>query len=423
MSPAPLQSLADFAAQYPATGRRVVAFSGGLDSTVLLHAALRAGLAPRAIHINHGLHPAASAWQAHCESLCAHWEVPLRVLAVAVEVAGQGPEAAAREARYAAFAAELEAGDQLLLAHHRDDQVETLLLRALRGAGLEGLAGMPRRRPLGEAVLYRPLLDLPRSALESYARAHGLSWIEDGSNEDLRFDRNYLRREVLPRIAARWPGYRQTLARSADQLRQVAEAMPAAPLEDCTSVLGEPGFSTASLPAQRFARARAIRGWLATHGLAAPPAARLESFLDQLDGGRGAQLRGDGYLLERFRDAVFHRVELPPPATVPVAIKPGETVVIAGVGAVRLMGDPGMQSPAPELRWRSGGEGLLREDGTHQSLKNLFQECAVPPWWRARVPLLYSGDELLAAGPFRRAALPAAGALELHWEPAGELGR
>ena len=186
-----------------------VALSGGLDSTVLLHLLVQLrkthSLPPiTAVHVHHGLQAAADAWPAHCQALCKGLGVPLQVIAVQVQ-AGASVERAARDARYQAFTAISGAGEVLLLGQHRDDQAETLLFRLLRGAGVSGLAGMPRQRRLGAGHLCRPLLDVSRAQLESYARAQGLSWIEDPSNSQTDFSRNFLRHEVLPVLARRWP--------------------------------------------------------------------------------------------------------------------------------------------------------------------------------------------------------------------------
>lgn len=393
-----------------------VAFSGGLDSTVLLHLARRRGLEPRAVHIHHGLHPDADAWQSHCERVCAAWELPLEVCRVNVVDIGHGPEAAARDARMQRFRALLGPGDTLLLAQHQDDQVETLLLRALRGAGLEGLGAMAPSRPLGAGRLCRPLLDQPRQALHDYARTEGLQWIEDGSNADLRFDRNYLRHEILPRIEARWPGYRSTLARSAAQLRAAAAALPVEELERRRSPVGDPGFALATLPADSEAAKRALRAWLRELRVPPPPARRLEVFLSQLRAGRGAQLRCGAYLLQRYRDAVYCYLALPPVTALERPISAGLPLQIPGIGSVVLEGASHASGPW-SLRTRRGGERLLQPGGTHLSLKTLFQGLGIPPWWRDRVPLLYRGEVLQLVGPYRRSPEPGAAALRLRWQP------
>lgn len=395
-----------------------VAFSGGLDSTVLLHAlARRRPPSLTAVHVNHGLQPAAAQWQRHCAAVCAGLAVPFESHAVQVRDHDAGPEAAARAARYRCFEALLAPGDWLLQGHHLDDLAETLLLRLLRGAGPEGLAGMPRRRALGAGQLLRPFLELPRAALADYAAHWHLHWVDDPSNRDTRLDRNYLRREVLPLIETRWPGYRRTFARSAAQLAASAAALPVPALAPCRSSAGDPGFRLASLPAPPL-DAAALRRWLRALCLDMPPAARLADFLAQLRGGRGAQLRLGERVLERYRDGVYCRRVLPPPPGGPLSLVPGRTLAVPGAGRVRLRAAaPVAAAPALQLRFRRGGERLATADGRHLRLKTLFQDRALPPWWRDRVPLLFAGDELLAVGALRRAPRAAAAGLTLAWAP------
>lgn len=199
-----------------------IAFSGGLDSTVLLHLLAdyaRSHAAPplRAVHVHHGLQAAADAWPAHCKAVCANLGIALEVIHVQVSP-GASLEQAARDARYAAFQQTLGPGDILFTGQHCDDQAETLLLRLLRGAGLRGLAAMPWQRPLGQGSLVRPLLGCARQQLQAYAQARGLAWIDDPSNADTRFARNFLRREVMPQLQQRWPQVGQNFARAAEHL-------------------------------------------------------------------------------------------------------------------------------------------------------------------------------------------------------------
>ena len=216
--------VAAFLRRHPPGERLAVAYSGGLDSTVLLHllAGLRGEHAYRlsAVHVHHGLLPAAEAWVAHCERQCAALGVPLRVERVSVGRAGRGLEAAAREARYRVFAG-LDV-DTLALAHQRDDQAETVLLQLMRGGGVKGLAAMPAARALGGITLLRPLLETTRAEIEAHARTHGLSWVEDESNDDVRLRRNAIRRHLLPMLARTFPDAVQTLARAAGQFAEQA---------------------------------------------------------------------------------------------------------------------------------------------------------------------------------------------------------
>jgi tRNA(Ile)-lysidine synthase len=417
-----------------------VAFSGGLDSTVLLHlvqswrAAHPEAPALSAIHINHGLQAGADDWQRHCEAQCRDLQLPCvtRVVDVPAEAS---KEAAARDARYRAFEEELPPDAVLLMAHQLDDQIETFFLRLLRGAGVEGLAGMPRQRALGCGLLVRPLLDCARTELERYAACHGLAFVTDPSNLNTAMDRNFLRADVLPLLASRWPAYRQSVAR-AISLSASAAATLASSVgvpETVHSKMGDPGVRVARIleSAPDIAAAR-LRAWLAAQGCRAPDHAALAEFLRQLrvaavDG--CPRLDSGSYVLQRFRDAVY----LLPADVAPAQqlnLVPGERCVVPGVGALRVQ--PGANAalallPEEQLtvRWRRGGERcrLPGRAGSH-SLKTLLQEWGVPPWWRDRMPLLYLGDELLAIGDlaqcessrWRSAAEPGERLWYLYWE-------
>ena len=393
-----------------------VGFSGGLDSTVLLHLLQRwRGQRPdapalTAIHVNHQLQSAADEWQLHCEWLCRMLDVPLLCTRAEVERSGAGLEAAARDARYRQFTAQLQAGEVLFLAHHLDDQVETFFLRLLRGSGIHGLAAMAETRPLGHGLLARPLLGLPRSALQAYATAQGLTWVEDPSNADSGLDRNYLRRDILPRLAERWPGYRQTISRASAHLAgagaALARALPAP--DTLHSVTGDPGLPAAALCFPLPGEASlTLRHWLQRGGLPAPDQASLDEFLRQLRHASpeaGPRLACSAYTLQRYRDGVYL---LPEPGPLPsgeVELAPGLLREVPGVGRIGLepVAREGLLLASGErlaVRWRSGGERCRpRGRAGSATLKKLLQEAAVPPWWRERVPLFYLGDELLAGG-------------------------
>lgn len=410
-----MQSLAATLAQCTAAERWFVAFSGGLDSSVLLHLLVRwcesqaAPPALCALHVDHGLQEASSEWAGQCRRLGEQLGVPVRVLQGSVQPQGRGLEAAARDTRYALLAGQLAPGDVLFTAHHLDDQVETFFLRLMRGAGIAGLAAMPDERPLGAGRMLRPLLDHSRHQLRAYAGQHGLRWIEDPSNADTSLDRNYLRREVLPRLEARWPAYRRTVARAAGHLaaaqQQFAAEMPAA--EPRVSVCGDPGLSLDSLRRSGPDAAHTLREWLRSLGLPAPDRAVQGEFLRQLrEGGADAAPRLDtgAYRLQRYQDAVYL---LPADTAAPTGdwtMRPGAPpLAIPAVGRVQLRpASHGFRLQPGEilsLRRRRGGERcrpLGRRGST--SLKQVLQEAGVPPWWRSRVPLLYLDGELLAIG-------------------------
>ena len=347
--------------------------------------------------------------------------MPLRTLGVRVENRGQGLEAAAREARYACFEGELGRGDVLLLGQHRDDQAETVLLRLLRGAGPEGLAAMPRERALGRARLIRPFLSLPRATLQDYNSAHNLPLVRDPGNADVRHDRAFLRREILPRLAARWPACAERLASAADLLREQGELLAVPPLARACSATGDPGFTLASLPQQAPLAACALRRWLRELGLPMPARAQLAEFLRQLRGGGGASLHTRAWRLARYRRAVYvyapmleHREPAP---ALPVVV--GLPLTLPGSGEVLVQGvAAGLEL---RLRRRRPGDALRGADGHRKALKNLFQQHAVPPWWRARLPLLVAvsagAEELLCVGGIARSASATARGLSLRWSP------
>ena len=237
-------------------GPLAVAFSGGMDSSVLLHALARSPVARarglRAIHVDHGLHADSENWATHCREIVTRLDMPLQVISVRVDrAAGTGLEDAARRARHAAFAGELRPGEILALAQHRGDQAETVLLKLLRGAGPEGLGAMRSLRECGKGYLWRPLLDLPRAALHEYAQVHGLRWIEDPSNAQTHLSRNFLRHEILPRLATQWPQAEAALAHSARWLRAAADYIDT---QSAAALVGLRGNEPATLD---------WRGWLA----------------------------------------------------------------------------------------------------------------------------------------------------------------
>ncbi|WP_348635714.1 tRNA lysidine(34) synthetase TilS [Cupriavidus sp. AcVe19-1a] len=405
-----------------------MALSGGRDSVALLHAACAAtqGTAARvvALHVHHGLQDAADEWDRFCEGVCAQWQVGYFVRRVTVrQAAGEGVEAAARRARYAALAAMCaDSGARLLLfAHHQDDQVETVLLRLFRGAGVAGMAGMPAMRPLDAhsgVMLLRPWLDVSRDEIDAYCAANALRWIDDPSNADARYARNALRAH-LPALVSAFPALRANVAQAAahfaqaselmDQLAAAALARLAHPGRDADT-LAE--LDLAGLRALPAAQADAVlRLWLRDLGTRAPSTARLAAMRAQLvshEGGEPA-IAHDGLVLRRFRDRVLACT--PPPVQPPIAVSldwRGEDriVVPAWRGELRFFRDDSFGVPEAVLRQplrlapRAGGERLvLRPGGPARALKQACQEAGIPAWRRAWLPLLWAGDTLvLAAG-------------------------
>ena len=412
-------------------GRRVlVGFSGGLDSTVLLHLLAsdadtrRAGL--RAIHVHHGLHADADAWAAHCQQTCDALDVPLSIVRVEVDLAsGLGLEGAARDARHRAFAEALGDDEILAVAHHRDDQAETFLLRALRGSGVDGLAAMRPWRAHANGWLWRPLLDLPREALLTYAREHYLRWLDDPANADLHFDRNFLRDQIFPLLRQRWPHASASLARSATLSAQASELLEA---EDCSALqramVDDSALDIGALrlmPIER--RARVLRRWIGGLGLPALPGHAIERVEALLlaDGDAGTCFEWAGARIERWRTVLHAQRTREPLPRDWSGIWTGATPLILPTGdTLSLLGAASFDTPM-RVHARQGGERILLPQRAHShALKHVLQEQGMPPWHRERLPLVSAADgELLAAGDaILSASLAdwlAAREARLHW--------
>jgi tRNA(Ile)-lysidine synthase len=396
-----------------------VAFSGGLDSSALLAALvqLKSATRPlRALHVNHHLRAEAAHWSTHCRRVARALGVPLRVLDVTVQRArGASLEAAARAARYEALAGALREGEALLTAHHEDDQAETLLLQLLRGAGVAGLAAMPERAPFAPGVLLRPLLGTSRAALEAWARAEGLTWVEDDSNRELHLDRNYLRAHVLPLLRQRWPASAATIARAARHLGAAQRLLDALAAEDvagaaCGAALAAQVLRR--LPPER--RRNALRYWISAARRLPPPASRLEEIAGPLLGARadtqprvvwddGCVVREGQMLWLRAPPGGGSRRALPAAPARWAWQRQRTRDFGAPFGRLTLRADARgpldleALPPVLEVRARGGGEHLqLVPDGPSRSLKGLLQQARVPHEERARLPLLYSGARLLA---------------------------
>ena len=388
----------------------LVGYSGGLDSTVLLHQlandvdARARGL--RAIHVHHGLNPDADAWATQCVRACGLLDVPLLVVHVQVERgSGLGLEGAARAARHRAFNDALRDREILALAHHRDDQAETFLLRALRGSGVDGLASMRPWRAYARGWLWRPLLDHPRDALRTCATEHALQWIEDPANADLSFDRMFLRNRLLPLLRERWPHAGGGLARSADLSAQAADLLAAEDVVDLARVqrsnrtLDADALQT--LPNAR--RARVLRRWIAELGLPPLPGqgvTRIET--DLLAARRDAEacFEWAGARVLRWRhllyaapacEALPHDFSCEWDGRAPLQLPTGDLLELAGAVAFET---------CVWVHARHGGERIALPGRSHRhALKQLLQVQGVPPWEREHMPLLSATDgELLAAG-------------------------
>jgi tRNA(Ile)-lysidine synthase len=387
-----------------------VALSGGLDSSVLLHAmvplARAAGSTLRAVHVDHALQAESAAWGRSCQALCDAAGVPLAVVRLDRAVpAGASVEAAARESRYAALAGELRPGEWLLTAHHRDDQLETVLIQMLRGAGIPGLAAMPPYARLGRGWHARPLLGFDRAELVAYAARHGIKALEDPMNSNLRFDRGWLRARVLPAVRERWPAAAATVSRSAAHAAQAARVLAEVAAADAADAIEDGRLSLAALGRLTGGRqANLVRWWIGQAGLRPPPAARLASALAAFLTARDDALpllRWEGGELRRYRGRLYALRPLAMPATG----EPDAAGILhlgPGLGRFRLVAGQAGGLPvcaAWAIRFRSGGECLRPHPGRPlKRLKNLFQEAGIVPWMRDRLPLVFVGDRLAAVG-------------------------
>lgn len=399
-------SLVEFFQRYPAANYWI-GFSGGLDSHVLLHAcaSLREQyphLRFRALHIDHGLQAMSAAWAAHCRAVCADLEIPLVVEALKLVIpAGASVEAVARTARYAAFSKHLQAGEIVLTAHHQNDQAETLLLHLLRGSGVDGLAAMPEIRPFALGALGRPLLGCSRAELAAYANQHRLNVIDDPSNQDSRFDRNFLRNQVMPLLEQRWSAAGKTLARAARLQGESRQLLAGFLREKLPSLQGaKPDTLSVNrlLVLDEVMQKAVLREWLAQRGFRLPEEKKLRQVLhDVLQARADATpcVRWDGCEIRRYRDDVY--AMLPLSAHDPQQVLVWETrepLVIASLERT-LVAEAGYPEVVT-VRFRQGGESVyLPERGGHHSLKHLLQEWGVPPWERERLPLVYVGERLV----------------------------
>lgn len=419
--------------------RLVLGLSGGVDSVALLDMLLRLreeiGFDLSALHINHQLSTDAGRWAEFCRQLCQAKNIPIEVMPVSVARTGAGLEAAAREKRYRIFSE--QQADYLVLAQHMDDQAETLLLQMLRGSGVKGLGAMPLirnqhgcRGGAGPLIL-RPLLERSRREIEAYARERGLQWVEDESNADIGFDRNFLRHEIFPKLEQRFPAYRTALLRASRNLAEASQLLDELAQADAETALSAGSLDLEAVGKLNQRRARnLLRYFLAVNNALMPSARRLEEILHQLlAAGSDAKvhLRTGEFEILRFRGRAYVRRSLP-------AVDPHQlwqwndepemrlaslegTLHLreasgAGISIAKLKQEP------VTIRLRQGGERIKPDcNRPTRSLKNLLQEAGIPPWQRSRLPLICSGAKLVwaagvgvdceyRAGPEERGILP-----------------
>lgn len=392
-----------------------VAFSGGLDSTVLLHLARQLSDDITAIHVNHNLSPNADAWQQHCQSLCEQWNVNFIAQSVHITEKGDGLEAEARKLRYAAIAEAIDKNAMVLTGQHQDDQLETFLLQLKRGAGPKGLSSMPTVAEFDkEALLIRPLLELSREQLEQYAKTHKLEWIEDESNEDTRFDRNFIRHQLTPELNDRWSGFTKAACRSISHIAEQQQLVQEFAEEDLKPLLRAPNqLRIIGLIALSKTRQRSvIRHWIDSLNITMPSQAILERMFKEVIGAKAdanPKVQWAGHQLRRFRERIFIIADEHERPGIDFELTLNQPVKLNDdIGTICLTDNPdieGLTIPAPAagqkvyVRFGVQGLSIKPQDSKHtRKLKDLFKENGIPPWERSRTPLLFYGDELVAVG-------------------------
>jgi tRNA(Ile)-lysidine synthase len=389
--------------------RYAVAFSGGVDSMVLLAAMRRLAGEARvaAFHIDHGLHLESGRWAEQCARAAAQLGVAFQSVRVTIPDGSEhGPEAAAREARYEALRALMSPGDVLLTAHHGDDQLETVLLRMLRGSGVRGLTGIHELAAFGPGFLARPMLEFTRAEIAAQAVRWDLTWIEDPANATLRFDRSFLRARVMPALHERWPAAQRAASRLARQMAEAEQLLEDIAADDTRDVADFHRLACAHVRGLTPARqANLLRFVIRTLDLPMPSSLHLEQLREAVlrdhAGGR-AQIAWPGAAAHIYREHVY----LVPIATHPSGrTVPGELAVgrewQGASGSLKLVeaeaGFPDEWARSGiDVRFRSGGERFRPANHRHsKTLKHWFQEKGVVPWMRDRIPLLFRRETLV----------------------------
>lgn len=401
---------------FPSVNSYIVGFSGGADSTALLHAlnAIENQLAIpiSAVHVNHGIHDDADHWQLECEDFCRQNNIRLICLRVKLKnSSGKGLEAEARHLRYEAISTQLNAGDCLLTAHHADDQAETLLLNLMRGSGVDGLSAMPESRPLGYGVLKRPLLGFQNSALREYLSENGIEWTEDPSNQYLDHDRNFMRHEIIPLLESRWPEVSKRLLltrRAMTDARRLLERLADDYLEQNLSHPQVLNITPQPDEVPELVKL-VIRRWMKQSGAPSMPVYRLEAFCEQVRqaaSGHKVAVHWDGWLLRFYKQQLWLQTDsgiLPCPAS----LWPAEQTEIdlgKDVGRLMLIRAGETRNPiTPGDEFSVGARcnievSDISQGSHHKSLKNIFQTAGIPPWLRDCIPLCKLEDELVAVG-------------------------
>lgn len=416
-----------------------VAYSGGLDSHVLLHTLAEIQdelqLELIAVHINHQTSPHANTWQQHCHSTCTNYGIKLLTFTIDIsEKNDQGAEALAREKRYAIFHDLLETNDLLMTAHHSNDQIETILLQLIRGCGPDGLVGMPYSRALGKGHLIRPLLNYERAKIHQYGLQESLHWVEDESNQSKQYDRNFLRHDILPNLLKRWPSLPQTIQRSATHQVAAKLLLDETSNNDLKTVSDKTLTKiniTKFLHLPIIRKTHVLRAWIKHNGFRTPSTQLIEKIdKEVIHAGndrmpclkwRGAEVRRYHKFLYIIQPLTTHNIKQSTTWDIAQPLQLG----ISYLKATANKGNGIKQSMLPSgtvlVKFRQGGEKIQLSDQTHpKRLKKLFNERKILPWLRDRLPLIFYRDELIAVADLwvakKYSALPSELAWEIHWE-------
>ncbi|MGL5742500.1 MAG: tRNA lysidine(34) synthetase TilS [Legionella sp.] len=403
---------AEWLTRFSRLNQLIVGFSGGLDSTVLLHVLashpiLFSKLIP--VHVNHGISPNASVWQEQCEHFCRNLDVVLITKQVEFDRSANVEEGA-RIARYGVFSSLMTEQSGLILGHHLDDQAETVLLQLFRGAGVDGLAAMSEFGPFANGALARPFLSCSREQLEHYAVLHQLSWIEDESNLDVSYARNYLRQQVMPLLRSKWQGVAGTIARTATHCQQAKRNLDALAvhdmfLEEASETVTEPFLFIAQLQKLSFDRiANVLRVWLKNNQIQLPSTRTFQRLIEEVIFARTdatPEVRCGEVCVRRYQKYLY--VDKINSSDFPSSIEWSEfpsPIVLndAGTHLLAKRANQGLIIPPKtkiNVTFRKGGEELVLH-GQTKRLKKLFQEWGIPPWLRESIPLIYFNDTLAA---------------------------
>lgn len=428
-----LAQLCEIIRSYPVAPRLWVGFSGGADSTALLLAlhelSAEIPASIQAVHFNHGLQAAASQWQKHCQAFCEARRIPFYTEDLDLGTRdGHSPEEHARHHRYSAVRRLLGVGDIFLTAHHADDNAETLLLNLMRGSGIDGLTGIPRLRRMGKGWVARPLMDFRRQELEDFLCHRQIGWLEDPSNNNSGFDRNFLRNNIIPELEKRWPGTIPGINQTARHARELTATL--------TGLLGQQHGDllqddfTLPLPAllrlQPDLQSLVIRHWLRDQDIITPPRRRLLEFLRQLNSpstnGRADELRWSDWMIKRHGESLWLQAVPTLPACPGHLWMGGATLELGAVfGDVILNGSSSIPQNWEIGPRRQNTTMQLHESGCHRQMKELLRLLGIPPWLRDSVPILYWEGQVAAVGDWligpRLRQLLEAESASYHWNP------